>query len=62
LTRAQRAPDVQELFSDDVHFATQSYEVRDKDLDLETSYNLELSFRAEFDDISTEINVFHKLE
>ena len=59
LTRAQRAPDVQELFSDGVHFATQSYEVGDKDLDLETSYNLELSFRAEFDDISTEINVFH---
>ena len=43
-TRAQRAPDIQELFSNGVHFATQSYELGDKDLKLETSYNLELGF------------------
>lgn len=59
LTRAQRAPDVQELFSDGVHFATQSYELGEKDLKVETSYNLELSFKAEFDEVSTELNVFH---
>ncbi len=58
-TRAQRAPDIQELFSNGVHFATQSYESGDKDLKLETSYNLELSFKADFDWLSTELNLFH---
>lgn len=58
-TRAQRAPDIQELFSDGVHFATQSYESGDKDLQLETSYNLELSFKAEFGRLATELNLFH---
>lgn len=41
LTRAQRAPDMHELFSNGAHFATQSYESGDKDLGLETTYNLE---------------------
>ncbi len=59
LTRAQRAPDIQELFSNGIHFATQSYELGDKDLQLETSYNLELSFKKEFDWLSTELNLFH---
>jgi iron complex outermembrane receptor protein len=58
-THAQRAPDIQELFSNGVHFATQRYESGDKDLKLETSYNLELSFKAEFDWLSTELNLFH---
>ena len=58
-TRAQRAPDIQELFSNGVHFATQSYESGDKDLKLETSYNLELSFKSDFGWLSTELNLFH---
>ncbi len=58
-THAQRAPDVQELFSNGVHFAAQSYELGDENLDLETSYNLELSFKTDFDWASTELNVFH---
>jgi len=58
-THAQRAPDVQELFSDGVHFATQSYERGDENLALETSYNLEFSFKTDFDWVSTELNVFH---
>ncbi len=58
-THAQRAPDVQELFSDGVHFAAQSYELGDEDLQLETFYNLELSFKADFDWLSTELNIFH---
>lgn len=58
-THAQRAPDVTELFSDGVHFAAQSYELGDEDLQLETSYNLELSFKTDFEWFSTELNVFH---
>jgi len=58
-THAQRAPDIQELFSKGVHFATQSYESGDEDLKLETTYNLELSFKAGFEDLSAELNVFH---
>ncbi len=52
-------PIFQEFFSNGVHFATQSYELGDKNLDLETSYNLELSFKTEFDWVSTELNLFH---
>jgi len=58
-THAQRAPEVSELFADGVHFAAQSYELGDEDLKLETSYNLELSFKTDFDWMSTELNVFH---
>jgi len=59
LSRAQRAPDIQELFSNGAHFATQSYELGDKELKVETSYNLELGFKAEFNGVSTELNLFH---
>ncbi|ORU91569.1 MAG: hypothetical protein A6F70_00370 [Cycloclasticus sp. symbiont of Bathymodiolus heckerae] len=59
LTRAQRAPDIQELFSNGAHFATQSYELGDKDLGLETSYNLEFAFKADFNGLSAELNLFH---
>jgi len=58
-TLAQRAPDIQEIFSNGAHFATQSYESGDKDLKLETSYNLELAFNADFGWLSTELNLFH---
>lgn len=58
-TFAQRAPDVQELFANGVHFATQSYEVGDENLQLETSYNLEMSFKTEIDWLSAELNLFH---
>ncbi|OUR82988.1 hypothetical protein A9Q82_05950 [Cycloclasticus sp. 46_120_T64] len=59
LSRAQRAPDIQELFSNGAHFATQSYELGDKELKVETSYNLELGFKAKFNGLSTELNLFH---
>jgi len=58
-THAQRAPDVVELFADGVHFAAQSYVLGDEYLQLETSYNLELSFKTDFKWFSTELNVFH---
>ncbi|WP_428355386.1 TonB-dependent receptor [Methyloprofundus sp.] len=58
-TFSQRAPDVPELFADGVHFAAQSYELGDENLQVETSYNLELSFSAEYEWFSTELNLFH---
>ena len=58
-THAQRAPNVQELFANGVHFATQSYELGNEDLALEASYNLEMSFITEWQGLSTELNVFH---
>lgn len=45
LSRAQRAPSVEELFSDGVHVATQSYELGDANLDEETSQNIELGYK-----------------
>jgi iron complex outermembrane receptor protein len=59
LTYAQRAPSIQELFANGAHFATQSFEVGDKSLKLETSYNLEVGFKADLDGLSTELNLFH---
>ena len=58
-THSQRAPDVTELFADGVHFAAQSYELGDENLQLETSYNFELSFNTDFDWFSTELNAFY---
>ncbi len=58
-THAQRAPVVQELFANGLHFAAQSYVLGDENLQLETSYNLELSFKTDFDWLSTELNLFH---
>ena len=40
--RAQRAPVAEELFSDGVHIATQSYEIGDETLSKETANNFEL--------------------
>ncbi len=58
-THAQRAPNVQELFADGIHFAAQSYVLGNENLQLETSYNLELSFKTHFHWLSTELNLFH---
>ena len=56
---AQRAPDVQELFANGVHFATRSYSQGQRDLKLESSYHLELNFTGNYQWGSTEINLFH---
>lgn len=42
LDRAQRAPEIEELFADGVHVATGSYEIGDPDLDVETANHAEL--------------------
>lgn len=59
LTRSERAPQVQELFSHGVHDATHSYENGNPNLTTETSYNLDLGYRFKADWASAEVDVFH---
>jgi len=56
---AQRAPDVQELFSNGVHFATRSYEQGNTNLSEESAFNLELNFDADYDWAKVSLNLFH---
>jgi iron complex outermembrane receptor protein len=59
VTQSQRAPQVQELFSNGVHEATMSYELGDPELQKEISYNLDLGYRFNADWMTAEINLFH---
>ena len=58
VTRSQRAPQVQELFSHGVHDATHSFEFGEPNLKTETSYNLYLGYRFQADWVSAELNLF----
>ncbi len=59
VTQSQRAPQVQELFSNGVHEATMSYELGDPDLQKEISYNLDLGYRFNAEWMTAEFNLFH---
>ena len=43
LTRAQRAPNVQEIYADGPHIATQTFEIGNPNLEAETSNNIDFS-------------------
>lgn len=58
-TQSQRAPLVQELYTNGVHHATRSYEVGDPNLKKEISYNLDLGYRFRANWMTAEINLFH---
>ncbi|MFN4040820.1 MAG: TonB-dependent receptor domain-containing protein [Brevundimonas sp.] len=45
LARSQRAPSAQELYADGVHLATNTFEIGDANLDVETSYSAELTLK-----------------
>jgi iron complex outermembrane receptor protein len=47
LSRAERAPSAEELFSNGPHIATQSFEVGDPGLDTEKSFGMEAYFRVD---------------
>ncbi|WP_260483470.1 TonB-dependent receptor [Sphingomicrobium flavum] len=47
VSRAERAPSAEELFSDGPHIATQAFEVGDPDLDIESSWGGEIFLRHE---------------
>ncbi|UOA09976.1 TonB-dependent receptor [Methylobacter sp. S3L5C] len=59
VTQSQRAPQVQELFSNGVHEATMSYEKGDVNLQKEISYNLDLGYRFNANWMTAEFNLFH---
>jgi iron complex outermembrane receptor protein len=59
VTQSQRAPQIQELFSNGVHEATMSYELGDPNLQKEVSYNLDLGYRFNTDWMTAELNLFH---
>ncbi|MDD4915075.1 MAG: TonB-dependent receptor [Methylococcales bacterium] len=59
LTRSQRAPQVQELFANGYHDATRSYELGDPNLQMETSYNLDLGYKYKTDWMRAELDIFN---
>ncbi|MGR8979435.1 MAG: TonB-dependent receptor [Gammaproteobacteria bacterium] len=58
-THFQRAPQIQELFSNGVHEATHSFELGDANLNKEFSNNLDLGYRFNSDWMRAEISLFH---
>lgn len=58
-THSQRAPQVQELFSDGFHYATRSYELGNANLGKEFSNNLDLGYRFNASWMTAEVNLFH---
>lgn len=55
----QRLPMAQELYSDGKHFATNTYEIGNENLDAEKSNNLELGLHYENDTVDYHIHVYH---
>lgn len=58
-TQSQRAPQVQELYTNGVHHATRSFEIGDPNLSKEVSYNLDLGYRFKQSWMQAEFNLFH---
>jgi iron complex outermembrane receptor protein len=59
VTQSQRAPQIQELFSNGVHEATMSYEKGDANLQKEISYNLDLGYKFNSTWMTSELNLFN---
>ena len=59
VTHSQRAPQIQELFSNGVHEATHSYELGNTALNKELSNNLDLGYRYNADWVTAQLNLFH---
>jgi iron complex outermembrane receptor protein len=57
-TRSQRAPQVQELLSHGFHDATRSFEEGDPNLQMETSYNLDLGYKFKTGWVQAELDLF----
>ncbi|PTN12145.1 TonB-dependent receptor [Nitrosomonas aestuarii] len=58
--RAQRAPDVQELFASGPHFATRSFEIGRLNLDAEQTNHYELGLRFNGNQVSMQANGYYK--
>jgi iron complex outermembrane receptor protein len=58
-SRAERAPDVQELFANGLHLATRNYEIGNADLREETAHNLDLGFHVDRNWIQADVNFYY---
>jgi iron complex outermembrane recepter protein len=58
LSRSNRMPTIEELFSEGPHLAAYSYEVGNPDLDIERGFGAELFLYHEFESISFNLNFF----
>ncbi|MNX54759.1 putative TonB-dependent receptor precursor [compost metagenome] len=59
LSRSQRAPSAQELYADGVHLATNTYEMGDASLDVETANALELTLRKTAGSTTASVSAYH---
>ncbi len=57
-SRSERAPDVQELYANGAHLATQAYNQGNVDLQVETAHYLELGFHVKRDWIQADFNLY----
>lgn len=59
LQRSQRHPNPTELYADGAHFATRQYEIGDADLEKETAYGVDLTYRSTHEQWQAEISIFY---
>lgn len=63
LSRAQRAPAIEELYSDGAHLAEQIFILGDENLDRETSHNIEFGYsfhgNEKYDGWEVDVNLFY---
>ncbi|MEE4361438.1 MAG: TonB-dependent receptor [Pseudomonadales bacterium] len=58
LDLATRAPDIEELYANGPHLATQTFEIGDRNLDREQATNLSLTLDAELERLSARVSVY----
>src|SRR5690606_32523835 len=58
-SRSQRAPSAQELYADGVHLATNTYEIGDAGLDVETANAVELTLRKTEGPLTGSVSAYH---
>lgn len=60
LARSQRAPNVQELYADGIHLATNTYELGTSTLGKETAKSIDLTFRKSAGDTTFTLGTYHQ--
>ncbi len=58
-TESQRGAQAQELYVNGPHHATQAFEIGNPNLNMETSFNLELGYTFKLEDMTAELNLFN---
>jgi iron complex outermembrane receptor protein len=59
ITRSERAPIVNELYFEGDHEATATFQKGNPNLNLETSYNIDLGYKLNSKKVAFELNLFH---